>query len=113
MMRGSENDELAEKQYNPFIANKAFSYHPDTIGYANEMNLLSHIDKKLQYEYLINIVRPQKRYAKWSKKENGDIDLVKEYFGYNDSKAEQALLILNKQQLQQIKQCLEKGGKYD
>ena len=54
LMVGTENDELAEKGYNPFLINKAFSYFIDTILYANEINQYSHLDNKLQYEYYLN-----------------------------------------------------------
>lgn len=111
MMTGSENDELAEKQYVPFIVNKTLSYFPDTIMYANEMNLNHHVDNKLQFHYLINTIRPRKRFTKWVKKqEDNDLDAVTEYYGYNRQKAEQALALLSPEQLEQIKKRLQKGG---
>jgi len=114
LMRGTANDKLAEKSYSPFLTNRALSYHNDTVFYANEMNTRHHLDNLLQYDYLINIVRPKKRYAKWSKKDNdGDVLIVKEYFGYNDTKARQALAILTPEQLTQIKITLQKGGRDD
>jgi hypothetical protein len=112
LMRGSENDKLAEKDYSPFLTNRALSYHHDTIALANEMNLRSDLDKKLQYEFFINTVRPKKRYAKWDKKKHhGDLAVVKEYYGYNDNKALQALTVLTDDQIKQIKIRLEKGGR--
>jgi hypothetical protein len=112
LMRKTDNDVLAEKSYSPFLTNRALSYHNDTVAIANEMNIRHFTDKRLQYEFLLNIVRPKKRYAKWSKKEKGgDVDVVKEYFKYNDIKARQALTILTKEQLVEIRQKLEKGGK--
>ena len=114
LMRGTANDKLAEKSYSPFLTNRALSYHNDTVFFANEMNTRHHLDNLLQYDYLINIVRPKKRYAKWSKKDNdGDVLIVKEYFGYNDTKARQALSILTPEQLTQIKITLQKGGRDD
>jgi hypothetical protein len=112
LMRDSENDDLAEKSYSPFLVNRSLSYHQDTLSYANEMNACYHIDNKLQFEFLLNIVRPRKRFAKWEKKRSdGDIAIVKEYFGYNDSKALQALEILTTEQLSAIRKKLEKGGR--
>jgi predicted transcriptional regulator len=111
MMHGTENDELAEKQYNSFIVNRALSQFKDTIFYANEMNLHNQLDNKLQYSFLINIVNKKRRYSKWAKKEqNGDIDVVREYFQMSNEKAKQALSVLNDEQLTIIKQKLEKGG---
>lgn len=111
MMNGTENDALAEKGYNAFVVNRGLSYFQDTISHANEMNRHHHLDNKLQYQFYLNIVRPRKRFSKWFKKEKSeDLDAVKEYYGYDDSKALQALSVLTAQQLQQIKQKLEKGG---
>lgn len=111
LMNGSENDELSEKAYVPFIVNKSLSYFPDTVLYSNEINTLSHIDNKLQYHYLLNSVRPSKRFAKWVKKqEESDLENVKTYYNLSNEKAEQAITILSRQQLDYIKQKLEKGG---
>jgi len=112
LMRDTDNDTLAEKSYSPFLTNRALSYHNDTVAIANEMNIRHSLDKRLQYEFLLNIIRPKKRYAKWSKKEKGgDVDIVKEYYKYNDIKARQALTILTKGQIAEIRNKLEKGGK--
>ena len=114
LMRGTANDKLAEKSYSPFLTNRALSYHNDTVFFANEMNTRHYLDNLLQYDFLLNIVRPKKRYAKWSKKDNdGDVLIVKEYFGYNDTKARQALSILTPEQLTQIRITLQKGGRDD
>lgn len=112
LMRGTDNDVLAEKSYSPFLTNRALSYHNDTVAIANEMNTNHFLDKRLQYEFLLNIIRPKKRYAKWSKKDKGgEVDLIKEYYKYNDIKARQALTILTKEQISAIRNKLEKGGK--
>lgn len=99
-----------EKSYNSFMVNRGLSYFPDTIEYANIMNQLYHLDSKLQYQYLINIVRPRKRFSKWSKKKkDNDLELVMKYFGYNANKAKSALSILSKEQLSQIKEIITSG----
>lgn len=111
MMRGTENDELAEKEYSPFMVNRGLSYFQDTIMFANEMNVRHGSRNKMQYEFYLNAVRPKKRFSKWHKsKKNKDVEIVMEYYGYSAKKAEQALSILSKQQLKSIKEKLEKGG---
>lgn len=111
MMKGTANDELAEKDYNPFITNRALSMFIDTIIYANEMNIHHELDNRLQYDFLFNIVRRKKRYAKWPKKiDSADIELVKEYFDFSTSKAEDALMLLDEDDIIEIKNRLEKGG---
>lgn len=112
LMRGTDNDELAEKGYDPFLANRALSYHNDTIALANEMNTRHYLDKKPQFEFFINTVRPKKRYAKWVKKEkDSDLAVVKEYYGYNDIKARQSLTILSDDQIIEMKKRIDKGGR--
>lgn len=110
-MRGSNDDAVAEKDYVPYMVNRGLSYFQDTVVIANEMNVHHDLDKKLQYEFLINIVKPRKRFSKWHKKvEDSDLDAVKEFYGYSNERASQALTILTKEQLTIIKSKLEKGG---
>lgn len=105
-------DEDSEKQYNPYMVNRGLSFGSDTIIYANEMNSRPHIPKEFQNIFLINNIVKRKRYNKWIKAElNDELELVKKYYGYSTEKAKQALGILNQDQLNTIKQKLEKGGK--
>jgi len=111
MMSGTDNDELAEKEYDPFITNKALSYYPDTILYANEMNMAHFLESRLQYYYFLNSLRPKKRFAKWVKKTTShDLDIIKQYYGYSHEKAQSALRVLTKKQLASIKEKLKQGG---
>lgn len=104
-------DDWAEKQYVPYIVNKGLSYGADTVIQANEMNSRAHLDKKLQYNFLINIIRPKKRFNKWIKAEKIEaLEIIKSYYGYSTDKARQTLPLLNDQQIDHLKQKLEKGG---
>lgn len=104
-------DDWSEKQYNAFIVNKALSYGADTVIAANEMNSRPHIDKKAQYDFLCGIVRKKKRFNKWLKAEKEEqLEMVKEYYGYNNTKAAAALRILNPDQIATIKKKLSRGG---
>lgn len=104
LVHGTENDELAESGYNPFLANKGLSYYPDTVLYANEMNTKSQLDNAPQFDYLINSIRPKKRFSKWHKKTtDDDLMMVQQYYQCSYSKAEQALKALTKEQLNIIK----------
>ena len=101
-----------EKNYPPYVINKCLSQHMDTIMYANEMNRLPNIDKRLQYDFFINTIRPRKRFSPWGKKKKvNDLDLVKQYYGYSNEKAKQALRILSPDQLDYIRNKLNRGGK--
>lgn len=100
-----------ERSYPAFMVNRALSYHRDTALIANEINKFPSLDKKLQYDFLLNIVRAQKRtHSKWFKKgADDDLNAIKEYYGYSDSKAHEALKILDNVQIANIKEQLYKG----
>lgn len=104
-------DDWSEKQYNAFIVNKALSYGADTVVACNEMNSRPHIDKRMQYDFLLGIIRKKKRFNKWLKPEKEEqLELVKEYYGYNNTKAAAALRILTQTQLDDMKKRLNRGG---
>jgi len=105
-------DDLDVKDYTPFVVNRALSYHMDCILYANEMNLYPEMDKDLQYQYLLNTIRSMKRkFQPWQKASaDKDLECVKEYFGYSNQKAKEALRILNDEQIAEIKANTIKGG---
>ena len=105
-------DDLSEKEYNPFIINRSLSYHKDCVMYANEMNRRHFLDKKLQNAFLLNTVRSQKRpFAKWIKIEKSDVlECIKQVYGFSDSKAREALQLLSKDQIQQLKEQTDTGG---
>ena len=104
-------DEEWEKKYPPFVVNKCVYPFQDTIMLVNEINQLPHVDKKLQFDFLINSIRSRKRYTPWLKaKKIEDLQYVKEYYGYSNEKAKQALDILSDEQIAPIKEKLNKGG---
>jgi len=100
------------KDYAPFIVNRSLSYHLDRILHANDMNLNSGLDKDMQYQYLLNNIRPMKRkFQPWQKAQRDkDIECVKLYFGYSDQKAVEALRILTDEQIAEIRRNTDKGG---
>ena len=105
-------DSQWEKKYSSFIVNKCVAPFPDTVMLLNEINQLHHLDNKLQFDFLINSLRPRKRYTPWLKaKKLENLEYVKEYYGYNNEKAKAALDILNDEQISAIKTRLNKGGR--
>lgn len=97
--------------YNPYIINRCVASHIDTILFANELNVYPYIAKDMQYIFYLNALRKRKRFASWIKKEDEeDMNAVKEYYGYNDKKALEALKVLNRNEIIFIKQRLNKGG---
>jgi len=105
-------DSLAEKEYVPFVINRALSYEYDCVMQANEMNRRHHLDKVLQFHYLLCTVRSRRRaFQKWAKPVgNDDLETVKEFYHFSDKKAITALKILSEDQIKCIKQALDKGG---
>ena len=105
-------DDIAEKQYNPFMVNRTLSYFNDTVLMANEMNLNHHLDNRLQFDFFINIIRKKKRFSKWNKPETvSDVEVVKEYYGYSNEKARQVLTLLTSKQIDELKKKVFKGGR--
>ena len=105
-------DDIAEKGYNAFMVNRGLSYFHDTILMANEMNQKAHLDNRLQFDFLINIVRKKKRFSKWMKQSSAsDVEVVKEYYGYSNEKARQALSLLTPEQLKALEKKVTKGGR--
>jgi hypothetical protein len=99
------------KEYPPYIINKCLSGHIDCVLFANEMNMNHHLNKDMQYSFYLNSLRKKKRFSPWIRKDKiKDLECVKKYYGYSNEKAAQALKILNKEQLDFIKQRLETGG---
>ena len=105
-----ENPEL-KKEYPSFIINKCLSGQIDSILFANEMNMNHHLDKDMQYSFYLNSLRKRKRFSPWLRKDKiTDLECVKQYYGYSNEKASQALKILTKEQLTFIKKRLDIGG---
>ena len=114
IINNSENPELAEKLYPPYLVNKAFSQFSDTVRLANEMNIHHQLDKKLQFDFLINIIRNKKRFSKWAKKQDDErIELVMQYYDYSYDKAVQVLPLLSDDQIITIKKKRFEGGLND
>ena len=106
-----EEDPSTIKDYPPYIINRCLSGHLDCIMFANEMNKYSFIDKDMQYYFYLNSLRKKKRFSPWLRKDKvTDLEIIKQYYGYSNEKASNALKILTPEQIKFIKQRLEIGG---
>lgn len=104
-------DEFAEKQYVPYVVNRCLSYYSDTIQQVNFVNQNCHMDKKMQFDFLLGAIRKGKRFNPWMKESlSDDLELVKEYFGYDNKKAKEALEILSDEDLVSMRKKMYKGG---
>jgi hypothetical protein len=112
LIRNSENPDLAEKDYKPFLVNRSLSYFVDTILHANEINMQNHVDSILQNDYYLNSIRISKRFSKWAKPvESSDIESIQEYYNVNYNRALEISKILTKEQTDLIKTRIIKGGR--
>ena len=106
-----EEDPDAINKYPPYIVNRCLSGHLDCIMFANEMNKFPNLDKDLQYSFYLNTLRKKKRFSPWLRKDKvTDLEIVKQYYGYSNEKASNALRILTPEQINFIKQRLDIGG---
>ena len=105
-------DDITEKQYNSFMVNSGLSYFKDTAVIANEMNINHHLDNRLQFDFLINMIRKKKRFSKWNKPQIiDDLDVIKEYYGYSNKQAKAVHNLLSSEQIGELRKKVYKGGK--
>jgi len=105
-------DEVEEKSYQPFLVNRALSYHQDSLFFVNEMNVRHSLDSRLQYSFLINTLRKRKRFSKWQKPyESKKIDTVRESYGVSTKIAKEYLELLDDKQYRDLKESMKTGGK--
>jgi hypothetical protein len=106
-----DNDENAQKVYPPFVVNRCLSYFVDTIFHSNEINCRPWLDNKCQFDFYRLSVRKKKRYCSWLKKETEEnVAIIRQVYGYNESKAREVLNILSSEDINKLRQILEQGG---
>ena len=107
------NDITWQKKYPPFVINRCLSMFYDTVMHSNEMNGLHFLPKRMQFHFFINSIRKKRRFGgKWlSQTKLKNLALIKEYYGYSNSKAKEALNILSENHIENIKIELIKGGR--
>lgn len=105
-------DDSTDKFYNAYIVNRALSFSPDMVLFANEMNQHNQIPVKNQWEFLSSSIRKKKRYDKWVKaeKESETLTLIKTYYNYSNEKAKQVLPIITDDHVEYMKKKLDRGG---
>ena len=111
LIRDSYDPETFEKAHEPYVCNKAFSYHQDTILFANEMNERHWLPKDANFRYFLNSLRPRKRYGKWHKtKKSEEIDAISTIYNVNLTIAAQYHSLLTQEQLDSVMAMTFKGG---
>ena len=99
-------------QYVPYLSNIAFSYSMDTVLLANEMNCHPNMPPEAQFDFMNGTVKKGRRYNKWYKEvEQAHLEAVMQYFNYSKQKALEALQILTQDNIRDILDSMDKGGK--
>ena len=107
----SDPSGIVEHKYVPWRTNRYFSNFIDTVLYVNEINMHSHLDNKLQYDYLFHSIRKNRRFFKNQKSDKSEnLALVQNYYKYNVQRAKEVLRILTPEQLEYIRNFYSKGG---
>lgn len=105
------DDPTWEKEYVPFIANRAFSYHLDSVMSANMMNERPHLAKNLQAQYFLNTLRSRRRWAPWHKNSVSDDErMIAEYYGCSLRHASALRALHSSEQLLTMRARVYKGG---
>lgn len=87
--------------YRPFIVNRALSYHPDAVLFADEMNTRPGASLDMQYYYYLHSLRPRRRFAKWHKDARiEEENMIMRAYGYNRARARETLSVLTHEQLE-------------
>jgi len=106
-------DPQASKDYAPFMINRGLSFFPDTVMYANEMNMHAQIPTQWQFEFLKNSIPKKKRFSKWHKRDatTDQVKLIMKHYNYSEKRAHEVLSILSTMQMEEIRQAYDKGGR--
>ena len=103
-------DVIDRKNYNVFMVNKAFSFHPDTVLIANEINKYQGIDAQQHYDFYFYALSKRKRFG-WHKAEKDQyLDLICEYYQVGYSKAKEIASLLSDEDLESLQKKMYKGG---
>lgn len=108
LIRTADDPTATEAKYVPFIVNRSLSYFVDTVLIANEINQHANLPKIMQYEFLLNTVRPGKRFSKWHKGDNSRLELIQQYYSCSLSKAAEIDKILTDEQYQVIQEKIDR-----
>jgi NACalpha-BTF3-like transcription factor len=108
-----KGDAQAQKDYNAFIINRGLSYFPDTVMFANEMNTHADIPKQWQFDFYRAGIVKKKRFSKWHKRDQDtdEVKLVMKEYNYSSEKAMNALSLLTSEQIKELKEKYQTGGR--
>lgn len=102
-----------EKDYAPFVVNRALSFNLDCVFIVQELNKYGSLPKRMQYDFLRHSIDKRKRYGRWTKRDtiSDDIELIKRAYNYSNEKAQTVLSVMTDKQLLELRQLMDTGGK--
>lgn len=107
-------DDIEEKAYQPFLINKALSYHQDSVFFANEMNVRGSVDNRLQYLFYLNTLRKRQRFSSWVKPYiSKKLDVIKKYYQISQKEAKEYVNLLSDKHLRELRNRMKIGGRID
>jgi len=107
----SDNSDMTEKEYIPYMVNRGFANFEDTVLHANEMNQRAHLFNRAQFDYYRGTLRKRKRFSKWPKADkNNDLDAIQQVYMCNRTIAKLYLKALSADDLKAVHSKLETGG---
>ena len=107
----SDNPDMTEKEYIPYMVNRGFANFEDTILHANELNQRAHLFNRAQFDYYRAALRKRKRFSKWPKADkNNNLDAIQQVYSCNRTVAKLYLKALSAEDLKTIHSKLETGG---
>lgn len=105
-----KEDPAIAKDYVAYVVNRGFGFFPDTVLYANEMNLYPGIPGVAQYYYYMASLRKQKRFSKWHKLvKNDNQELIQTTYNVRPEVAKQYMKLLSKEDLDTLRTLSETG----
>lgn len=111
LIRNSENPDMTEKEYTPYMVNRGFANFEDTILHANEMNMRHHMFHGAQFDYYRGALRKRKRFSKWPKADkNADLDAIQEVYKCNRTVAKLYLKAMTPDDIKSVRDKLVTGG---
>lgn len=102
-----------EKDYNPFMINRALMQNQRTVMIAQQANRAVLIDKEMHHDFMICAIKKNNSRAKWKKPDEKSeyLEHVKNFYKVNEKVALQYLNILTIEECKVLLKKFDKGGR--
>jgi hypothetical protein len=103
-------EEGFEKAYNTYMVNKFLSMNPNCVRYVEYMNKYHHLPKRIQYLFYLYSITKRKRYFKYVKADELNIDNIMKYFNCRKELAIQYIKFLTNKEISHINSLYNYNG---